>query len=42
MVAWAKRYSSISLEELGSMTPLEMGCYCEELNRIIKAESATE
>lgn len=41
-MAWAKRYSSITLEEMGDMTRQELACYCDSLAEIIKKENKVD
>ena len=38
MIAWLKRYSSISMQEIGEMTAFELNCYKEALEDIIRRE----
>ena len=39
MIAWIKRYSNISLDEINSMTPAQFEIYCNRLNEILVQES---
>lgn len=41
MAAWAKRYSSITFDEIRSMRPEEYKEYCEHLSDLIRRESGS-
>ena len=38
-VAWMKRYSSISMDEINGFEAREFGWYCDSLSDIIKKEN---